>query len=426
MSAIFQTFESFTFDENESMSDVERELERFPTAKPLTLTTSYSSGPGAPPPQYTPPSYRAASEYRKLLLPRRIDDEKQPTSYRLARPGELMDEKGHPAILYDFWKTPAEALDEFGIGVSLYFRILRAIILMCLLCGCISLLALGENQKHQIASDNFAFASGCFEPQQNPILPPINGSTSSSDLFSLPPTDWLPSEASSVTRGPSISTHKSTTKSNTTTIRQYQVDTPFRLLGSVYGITARDLKLYRQGLSDLIISGLLVLLTAVAGIAMKHQIQKIDVSQQTTKDYSVVITNPPLGIEDPQVEPLASSSSLPQEYYEFFSQFGEIVLITVAKTNGRILRIFSQKKRGEADKVKVDQYLRMLFAHEHKSWLDQLKVSSFSLLSPPRPPSLYISWHTVDLLLLLVEATLASAGQPAGSGALSHHERCSR
>jgi hypothetical protein len=356
MSTIFQSFDSFNFHDTDSISDVERELERFPTAKPITQSPSYA-GPGAPPPEYTAPCYRTASEYRELLLPRRIYDEKQPTSYRLARPGELMDEKGRPAILYDFWRTPAEALDEFGIGVSLYFRILRAIILVCLICGCISVLAMYQNQRHQVASDNGAFtSSGCLKTPQDPILPTVN-ETASSFMFLNPV--------------PFATTQRHSTVANTT--QSYQLYTPFRILGSVYGTTARDLRLSRQGLSDLIISGLLIILTAMAGIAMKHQIQKIDVSQQTTKDYSVVITNPPLEIEDPQ------------EYYDFFSQFGEIVLITVAKTNGHILRIFAKKKRGEADMVKVDQYLRMLFAHRAKSWTDQLKVQPSLSSLPPFP-----------------------------------------
>lgn len=59
------------------------DIDLFPTAKPIlniSLTNSINTLP-----KYISPSFSIAKEYRKLLLPRRIYDENQPTSYRLAR-----------------------------------------------------------------------------------------------------------------------------------------------------------------------------------------------------------------------------------------------------------------------------------------------------------------------------------------------------
>lgn len=295
------SFDAFIFDENDiSDADTEAELERFPTARPLSSVATTTFAAADAPPQYTPPSYRAAGEYRGLLLPRRIFDENQPTKYRLARPGELMDERGRPALLYDFWRTPAEALDEFGIGVSLYFRILRAMILIFLLCAGISILALYQNKQNQVTTKTGSFDSNGCLVTTNVVLPHVNFTSSEEVIHNSTslalPDDWDPSAIDYLL----LDTSESVTSSESNHT-QYIVFTPFRILGSVYGTTAHDLSLYRQGLSDMLITSVLILLTAVAGMAMKHQMEKIDVSQQTTKDYSVVITNPPADIDDPQV-----------------------------------------------------------------------------------------------------------------------------
>jgi hypothetical protein len=100
-------------------------------------------------PQYEKPNYATAVEYWNTLLPRRIKDSSQPSGYRQALVGELFDENGEPAELYDFWKTDSGALDEFGIGMSLYFRTLKMMGIICFVCALILLVAVDENKKNQ-------------------------------------------------------------------------------------------------------------------------------------------------------------------------------------------------------------------------------------------------------------------------------------
>mgnify|MGYP003385203861 CR=1 FL=1 len=88
-------------------------------------------------------------EYWNTLLPRRVKDSSQPSGYRQALVGELFDENGCPAELYDFFKTDSGALDEFGIGMSLYFRTLKMLGLVCFVCALILLVSVGENKKNQ-------------------------------------------------------------------------------------------------------------------------------------------------------------------------------------------------------------------------------------------------------------------------------------
>lgn len=63
--------------------------------------------------------------------------------------------------------------------------------------------------------------------------------------------------------------------------------------------------------------------------------EDIDVAQQTTQDYSVEVTNPPINCSD--LEP----------YYEFFSKFGEVNLISIATTNGGLLKALGDRKAVE-------------------------------------------------------------------------------
>lgn len=66
---------------------------------------------------------------------------------------EKFGENGEPSIPYDFFQTSDDALDEFGAGVSLYFKSLKALALVFLLCAFVSLLAVYENKKHQFEKE---------------------------------------------------------------------------------------------------------------------------------------------------------------------------------------------------------------------------------------------------------------------------------
>ncbi|CAM9629055.1 unnamed protein product [Scytosiphon promiscuus] len=89
------------------------------------------------PPAYEEPSAEKGEEFRQTNLPRRIPDDNQPTNFRLARPGEKLPGKEGPHAdppLYDVWRTSYKALDEFGIGVGLYYRQLLFLGIVITLC----------------------------------------------------------------------------------------------------------------------------------------------------------------------------------------------------------------------------------------------------------------------------------------------------
>lgn len=112
-------------------------------------------------------------------------------------------------------------------------------------------------------------------------------------------------------------------------------DTLFQLEGSVYGATRADLKLNHQGLSDIMVCIVICAFTILSHSMEKKIVTKIDISQQTTQDYSVICTNPPLNCLDMDV------------YYKFFSEFGEVVLLSLATSNGELLKALADRKAVE-------------------------------------------------------------------------------
>jgi hypothetical protein len=222
-------------------------------------------------PEYQPPSLLDAQAFRLSTLPRRVKDPNQPTGYRLAKQGELVDAAGDPAVPYDLWSTPSDALDEFGVGISMYFATLKAFFVLFGIIAFISLTAMYGNK-----------------PSNNDDCPTV-------------------------------------------------------LQGSAEGATLDSLKFKRQGASD--IACLIVLCAAmiVATRFEKAKIESIDEAQQTTQDYSIVINNPPVSITDPK------------HYYEHFSRFGEIVLITIAKNNGELIGKLAQKQVLQAKLAGLEQ-----------------------------------------------------------------------
>jgi hypothetical protein len=90
-------------------------------------------------PSYEPPTLAAARDFYNMSLPRRIKDPKQPTGYRLANVGEFENiETKEPSQLYDVWQD-SSVMNDFGIGVALYFKSLKALFIVLFLCAFISL-----------------------------------------------------------------------------------------------------------------------------------------------------------------------------------------------------------------------------------------------------------------------------------------------
>ncbi|CAM9142103.1 unnamed protein product [Hapterophycus canaliculatus] len=98
----------------------------------------------APPPGYVSKSLSEGEIFRQANLPRRIPDVKQPTQFRLARPGEKLP-NGQDPPLYDVWGSNYKAMDEFGIGVGLYYRQLLFFGIVIMFCAVVYIPSMVHN-----------------------------------------------------------------------------------------------------------------------------------------------------------------------------------------------------------------------------------------------------------------------------------------
>lgn len=111
----------------------------------ITSNISSSSGDDEILPGYEKPNHKAAEQFFHSTLPRRIfDPTSQRTKHRLAKTGELKDKDGNESFLYPL-STSDYDLSEFGIGIGLYFRSVKALSIVLFICACFSLFAMINN-----------------------------------------------------------------------------------------------------------------------------------------------------------------------------------------------------------------------------------------------------------------------------------------
>lgn len=226
-------------------------------------------------PEYSAPSIAEAKTFRGSTLPRRIRDPNQATGYRLAKPGELVNAQGEPSMPYSLFKTEADAIDEFGIGISLYFKTVKVLFVLFTFMALICLISMYENKKSNPTADDV-------------------------DFYKL--------------LGMTID------------------ETPVQLIGSVYGATRDSLKSEKQGAADIVCIVIMLLFLFAAPWLEHRAVERIDVAQQTTQDYSVCVMNPPETVTDTKA------------YQKHFSRFGEVVLVTIVKNNGALITELALKK----------------------------------------------------------------------------------
>ena len=80
-----------------------------------------------------------------------------------------------------------------------------------------------------------------------------------------------------------------------------KLKTQWNLIGSVYGATPQSLQFGKQGVADLVVFSICLLLMIVSNRLEKQEIEAIDIAQQTTQDYSIVVKNPPADIRSEKV-----------------------------------------------------------------------------------------------------------------------------
>lgn len=279
-----------------------------------SLAASGSGGDAAP-------SIEVAKAYGRFSRPMRIRDAHQPSGYRLARIGEAApvsqpkqpkqpkqavarvvagagaagsieaEGGGHQqapkAEPYAFWSAGLKQLDEFGIGVSLYFRQLAFLSLVFLGAGMIYIPTMWHNYRH----------------------------------VNLP-------------------------------------GTPVLLLGSSLGAERGDLSWMFHGVVDLAVCAFLLCFAVASKKVEDAAAAAIDNAQQTTQDYAVEVLNAPrqskvraasvcFGGDDRPMQTDAiptPTTQDPEAFASYFRRWGDVVFVTVALDNGRLLRLLRRRR----------------------------------------------------------------------------------
>lgn len=116
--------------------------------------------------------------------------------------------------------------------------------------------------------------------------------------------------------------------------------------GSAAGCFPNDLEIGPNVVPDILVCVVILLTTLVANFVERRSEELIDEGQQTPSDYSIVISNPPDYIDDPD------------RYRDFFaSLFGEenhaaredVASVTISKDNGEFLQLLARRRALQQD-----------------------------------------------------------------------------
>jgi hypothetical protein len=100
----------------------------------------------------------------------------------------------------------------------------------------------------------------------------------------------------------------------------------------------------QQGITDVLATLMLLLMLGSFARWQDRMREKLDVAVQTAQDYSICVHDPDLDAVDPD------------EWYRFFSQWGDVAVVTVALDNGTLLDVL-------ADRVMIK---KQIAAHEEE------------------------------------------------------------
>lgn len=285
----------------------------------------------APPPgadsnldSYAKPSVAVANEWHDtVILPRRKRDYLT-GKYHLVEMGE--DPTG--SELFPVWGTPLKQLTAFGIGIGLYFRML--VQLGCLFIA-FSLVSIPTIRY--FISDAY---SGTFHDRS------FNNAT-------IDPRIW----------GTAVCTRVHTETLPNDTHRE------------IHDCPVDPMQLY----IDLVILGALSLYVIIAAFLQRRAADFIDQQEQTASDYAVVVKDPDADAWDPD------------EWYGFFSQFGQVKLVTVAVDNHTLLSALAHK-RYMVEMLKME-------STDTSATQRALKIAKYG--PPPTPPAVWkccLQWFT--------------------------------
>ena len=183
--------------------------------------------------------------------------------------------------LFPIWTTMPQDLVDFGLGVAMYFQTLQLLMATFLLCYLTQLGTVSYYKSEKYSGGQADVKVGM-----------LVGSAVCTDTEMVCLDDGCST----------VATHNSCTMSDS------------------------------QATADFSMTILLLLLFTAVGFIQSRMSIEMDESRQTAQDYSVMVDDP--GAEDTD----------PEEWRKFFSRFGHVTFITVAKDNGKLLKALAARR----------------------------------------------------------------------------------
>jgi hypothetical protein len=223
------------------------------------------------------PSLKKSLEfYKAQTLPRRVLNEDN--EYNLLEPGD--DAEGAEA--YPVLTTSLKDLGDFGLGIGLYFSTLIGLAGLFFLCGIIQAWTI-----HYYSSDDYSHG------QQDDLPFLLKGSaichsTETVCVWNGSSCDYKPRNNCPLDIG--------------------------------------------QASADFTMVIVLFVFLAFLGFTQDAMAERMDVSEQTAQDYSIIVEDPDEDATDPD------------EWREFFSTYGHVTYVTVCKNDGPLIEALATKR----------------------------------------------------------------------------------
>jgi hypothetical protein len=247
------------------------------------------------------PSWNEAMRYfSKYVEPMRLEVRNPGgllLSHRLAKPHER-----HLGKPFPYWSTGSKDFAEFGIGVGLYFYLLKGLFLLCTLLFALYAPIMRYYSSEKYSSPQFPYTLQGSALCMRRVHVHLEANTHT--VPTQQPTSSFSRLRSEPTPAP--------TTSNSGWINDCPMDhhISYTVFASFCAVVS-FIVLYHR--------------------AQKKLMEKIDVSVQTLQDYSLAVTDPDNDATDPD------------EWMKFFEQFGEVAAVTVHKNNGDLLHALGQR-----------------------------------------------------------------------------------
>jgi len=244
---------------------------------------------------------------------------------RLAKPSV-----DHPtkSELIPIWGSSVEDLGMFGIGIGLHFKQILGFFWLSLIYGIILL----------------PLSSYFTSSQYDASVPTLQGNISSQVAIITPFLE----KGSAVCR--SYIPIQVTVSCDSS--RE-----------SCVGVSADDCDLPgKLGLFDFFGMTILFIFFVWTQHLQKKQAEEIDISQQTPQDYSIVVNDPDKDADNPD------------EWKDFFSQFGEVAYVTITRKNRPLLKALAERRM-------IMWKMKLLGYNDEKP-----KNELYSLLDRPKKP----------------------------------------